>query len=254
MIEWWTDLSPEARGLYGTLIGAFGASTVAFVVWATKELRNRASRRERQLVVAREAVTLDDSGCYCIDISVRNTSAIDAIIVGGRVDVESKCSLAVASHACSALVPSAEYDLVMEPDDDQRSYSVALSQLIPASGVDKFRVRLESSHNNWVCVFSIALHVNEAGREVSTNRIAVFFEDQFDLWNVPETLSADLRIDLERAAILTATATNLLNKLREPKPASPQTHASLPFEFDVDPFNFRFGTAGGAVLGFHYFF
>ncbi len=28
----------------------------------------------------------------------------------------------------------------------------------------------------------------------------------------------------------------------------------LPFEFDVDPFNFRFGTAGGAVLGFHYFF
>ena len=198
--------------LPGVIVSVITA--ILFGLWQFSKARWKKSRKlESDVVVVDQSVTLDEQGCYCLKLVLRNDGESSAVITGAKLLSEYKRKLEMPIQAISKVVSSATYDCVIAPDDGNEVYEIEICQQIQSKEVGSFSIRIDSSSNNWICIFKILLLVNEDSKELHSGRVGILFEDVFDGWGLDHPSTHDVKTRLDSCTTKSESAESLLARV-----------------------------------------
>ncbi len=199
-------------GVAGTVFSAIFLR----LLWWIKDCWKKHRRIESDVVVVGQSISLDDSGRYCVNLVLRNDGEASAVVTGAKLVCEFKHRLELPIQAISKVVTTGTYDCEINPDDGNDFYPIELCHQIPKKEVDSFSIRIDSSCNNWICIFRIVLLVNEGGKELPSGPVGVYFEDVFDGWGLDHATAYDVKTKLNECLTRTGSVDSLLARIDDP--------------------------------------
>jgi hypothetical protein len=134
--------------------------------------RSRSQFTDGQLVLTR-------SGTPHLDITVRNTGKLPALLTGVQISIEDSDRLDICEFHTGDIVPvSGDYAITLPilPRPEERTFTRPLHQEVPAGETDRFKVYFRlpwNSERRYLYALNVSLVAEDAGQPLDVGRFVI---------------------------------------------------------------------------------